>query len=274
MGWDKLMETLRQRLKEQKAGIRRQQVDRHRRHSPFGAEGYNPEGIRIGQEKNRNFRREGVGQARVQGSRRQCRTRHPQHQDRAAAAAQIRPHRSADELDLDTTIKETAITAISTCYAPRTTQRGQGAGVLRYRRLDGFAHRTGRGIVFRAKAEFKHMEYFYFHNCLYEGVWKQNRRRFTDRTPTWDVLHKYPHDYKWYLSATPRCRLTKSWSPAARSSTSMRRRDRSGSSASRAPTRTRLAQSGGTAALGLFGIHHHHPAAVFGAHVPDHDRRS
>jgi hypothetical protein len=40
------------------------------------------------------------------------------------------------------------------------------------------------------------MEYFYFHNCLYEGVWKQNRRRFTDRTPTWDVLHKYPHDYK------------------------------------------------------------------------------
>ena len=47
-----------------------------------------------------------------------------------------------------------------------------------------------------AKTEFKHMEYFYFHNCLYEGVWKQNKRRFTDRTPTWDVLHKYPHDYK------------------------------------------------------------------------------
>ena len=47
-----------------------------------------------------------------------------------------------------------------------------------------------------AKSEFKHMEYFYFHNCLYEGVWKQNKRRFTDRTPTWDVLHKYPHDYK------------------------------------------------------------------------------
>jgi len=47
-----------------------------------------------------------------------------------------------------------------------------------------------------AKSEFKHMEYFYFHNCLYEGVWKQNRRRFTDRTPTWDILHKYPHDYK------------------------------------------------------------------------------
>jgi uncharacterized protein with von Willebrand factor type A (vWA) domain len=40
------------------------------------------------------------------------------------------------------------------------------------------------------------MEHFYFHNCLYEGVWKENRRRFSDRTPTWDLLHTYPHDYK------------------------------------------------------------------------------
>jgi uncharacterized protein with von Willebrand factor type A (vWA) domain len=47
-----------------------------------------------------------------------------------------------------------------------------------------------------ARSEFKHMEYFYFHNCLYEGVWKQNRRRFTERMPTWDVLRKYPRDYK------------------------------------------------------------------------------
>ena len=54
----------------------------------------------------------------------------------------------------------------------------------------------GMRSALAAKTEFKHLEYFYFHNCLYEGVWKQNRRRFTDRTPTWDVLHKYPHDYK------------------------------------------------------------------------------
>jgi uncharacterized protein with von Willebrand factor type A (vWA) domain len=47
-----------------------------------------------------------------------------------------------------------------------------------------------------ARAEFKHMEYFYFHNCLYERVWKENRRRWDDTTPTWDVLHKYPSDYK------------------------------------------------------------------------------
>jgi uncharacterized protein with von Willebrand factor type A (vWA) domain len=47
-----------------------------------------------------------------------------------------------------------------------------------------------------ATAEFKHMEFFYFHNCLYEGVWKDNRRRFAERTNTWDILHKYGHDYK------------------------------------------------------------------------------
>ena len=47
-----------------------------------------------------------------------------------------------------------------------------------------------------ARSEFKHMEHFYFHNCLYERVWKENRRRFQETTPTWDVLHKYPHDYK------------------------------------------------------------------------------
>jgi len=47
-----------------------------------------------------------------------------------------------------------------------------------------------------ARSEFKHMEHFYFHNCLYEKVWKENRRRFDDTTPTWDLLHTYPHDYK------------------------------------------------------------------------------
>jgi len=47
-----------------------------------------------------------------------------------------------------------------------------------------------------ATAEFKNLEFFYFHNCLYEGVWKDNRRRFSERTPTWDVLHRFGHDYK------------------------------------------------------------------------------
>jgi uncharacterized protein with von Willebrand factor type A (vWA) domain len=97
MGWDKLMETLRKRLEEQK--------ERHQGGnkwigtagtSPFGAEGYNPEGIRIGQEKEPPpARGEGLGQARVQGSRRQRRAWHPQHQGGATPSAQVRPHRRA-----------------------------------------------------------------------------------------------------------------------------------------------------------------------------------
>jgi uncharacterized protein with von Willebrand factor type A (vWA) domain len=47
-----------------------------------------------------------------------------------------------------------------------------------------------------ARSEFKHLEHFYFHNCIYEGVWKDNRRRFVERTPTWDVMHKFGHDHK------------------------------------------------------------------------------
>ncbi|MET0365414.1 MAG: VWA domain-containing protein, partial [Sphingobium sp.] len=50
-----------------------------------------------------------------------------------------------------------------------------------------------------ATSEFKHLEFFYFHNCVYEGLWKDNRRRWAERTPTWDILHKYGHDYKLIL---------------------------------------------------------------------------
>ncbi len=56
--------------------------------------------------------------------------------------------------------------------------------------------RISEELFSAARAEFKHMEYFYFHNCLYDYVWKDNRRRWAEKTPTWDVLHKYPHDYK------------------------------------------------------------------------------
>ena len=48
----------------------------------------------------------------------------------------------------------------------------------------------------RRRTEFKHLEHFYFHNCIYEGVWKDNRRRLVERTPTWDVMHKFGHDHK------------------------------------------------------------------------------
>ncbi len=102
-----------------------------------------------------------------------------------------------DELDLDTTIKETANHGYLDVHM--RPERRNAVKVLVFFDIGGSmdSHIEQVEELFSAaKAEFKHMEYFYFHNCLYEGVWKQNRRRFTDRTPTWDVLHKYPHDYK------------------------------------------------------------------------------
>src|SRR6476646_3490293 len=174
MGWDKLMETVRKRLAEQKG--------RHQGGnkwigtagtSPFGAHGYNPEGIRIGQEKNRN--------------------------NRAVKVWDRREFRDLDgnvELGIRT-IKETANHGyLDVIMRP---ERRNAVKVLVFFDIGGSmdSHIAQVEELFSAaKTEFKHMEYFYFHNCLYEGVWKQNRRRFTDRTPTWDVLHKYPHDYK------------------------------------------------------------------------------
>ncbi len=232
MGWDKLMETLRQRLKEQQG--------RHQGGnkwigtagtSPFGAEGYNPEGIRIGQEKNRNFRAVKVWDRRefkdldgnVELGIRNIKIALRRLRKFARTGA-------PDELDLDTTIKETANHGYLDVHM--RPERRNAVKVLVFFDIGGSmdSHIEQVEELFSAaKTEFKHMEYFYFHNCLYEGVWKQNRRRFTNiRTTT-----------RWCSSATPRCRRTKSWSPAARSSMSMKRPDRSGSNASRAPIRTR-----------------------------------
>src|SRR6184192_3406593 len=198
-GLDKLLELLRQRMKEQKG--------RHQGGnkwigtagtSPFGAEGYNPEGIRIGQEKNRNFRAVKVWDRRefkdldgnVELGIRNIKIALRRLRKFARTGA-------PDELDLDTTIKETANHGYLDVHM--RPERRNAVKVLVFFDIGGSmdSHIEQVEELFSAaKTEFKHMEYFYFHNCLYEGVWKQNRRRFTDRTPTWDVLHKYPHDYK------------------------------------------------------------------------------
>src|SRR3978361_1160382 len=197
-GLDKLLETLKQRMAEQK-----------KRHqggnkwigtggtSPFGNAGYNPEGIRIGGESTHRRavkvwdRREfkdldgnvelGIRNIKIalRRLRKFARTGAP------------------DELDLDTTIKETANHGYLDVHM--RPERRNAVKVLVFFDIGGSmdSHIEQVEELFSAaKSGFKHMEYFYFHNCLYEGVWKQNRRRFTDRTPTWDVLHKYPHDYK------------------------------------------------------------------------------
>jgi uncharacterized protein with von Willebrand factor type A (vWA) domain len=198
-GLDKLLETLRQRMKEQKG--------RHQGGnkwigtagtSPFGAYGYNPEGVRIGQDENRNFRAVKVW------DKREFKDLDDQVElgTRNIKIALRRLRRFArtgapEELDLDGTIKGTAHKGyLDILMRP---ERHNAVKVLLFFDIGGSMDwhiKATEELFSAARTEFKHMEHFYFHNCLYEKVWKENRRRFDHTTPTWDLLHTYPHDYK------------------------------------------------------------------------------
>ena len=198
-GLDKLMETLRQRLAEQKG--------RHQGGnkwigtggtSPFGAYGYNPEGIRIGQDGNRNFRAVKVWDKRefkdfdddVEIGTRNIKVALRRLRKFARTGA-------PDELDLDGTIKGTAHKGYLDIHM--RPERHNAVKVLLFFDVGGSMDwhiKATEELFSAARAEFKHMEHFYFHNCPYERVWKENRRRFSDTTPTFDVMHTYPHDYK------------------------------------------------------------------------------
>ncbi len=197
-GLDKLMETLRKRLAEQKG--------RHQGGSkwigtggtsPFGNSGYNPEGIRIGGESTHR-------RAVKVWDRREFRdfdddvelgTRNIK-----VALRRLRKFArtgSADELDLDGTIKGTAHKGYLDIHM--RPERHNAVKVLLFFDVGGSMdwHIQSTAELFSAaRAEFKHMEHFYFHNCLYERVWKENQRRWQETTPTFDVMHTYPHDYK------------------------------------------------------------------------------
>ena len=198
-GLDKLMETLKKRLAEQKG--------RHQGGSkwigtggtsPFGAYGYNPEGIRIGQDANRNFRAVKVWDKREFrdfGDDVELGTRNIK-----VALRRLRKFArtgTADELDLDRTIKGTAHKGYLDIHM--RPERHNAVKVLLFFDVGGSMDwhiKATEELFSAARAEFKHMEHFYFHNCLYERVWKENRRRWQETTPTFDVMHKYPHDYK------------------------------------------------------------------------------
>ena len=102
-----------------------------------------------------------------------------------------------EELDLDGTIKGTAHKGyLDILMRP---ERHNSVKVLLFFDIGGSMDwhiKATEELFSAARTEFKHMEHFYFHNCLYERVWKENRRRFQETTPTWQVLHTYPHDYK------------------------------------------------------------------------------
>jgi uncharacterized protein len=196
--WDELMETLKQRLEEQE-----------KRHeggnkwigtggtSPYGNGGYNPEGVRIGGEskhkravkvwEKREF--QNLDHTRELGTR-----------NIKIAMRRLRKFAregAAEELDIDATINGTARQGwLDIQMRP---ERRNAIKLLLLLDVGGSMDpfiKLCEELFSAATSEFKNLEFFYFHNCPYEGVWKDNKRRFAERTPMWDLLHKFPHDYK------------------------------------------------------------------------------
>ena len=198
--FDKLMEELRKRLEEQKK--------RHQGgnkwigtagRSPFGAYGYNPEGVRIGQNGSRNRRAVKVWDRReyrnlddsvVLGTR-----------NIKVALRRLRRfarHGTPLELDLPNTIRSTANNGghLDLRLVP---ERHNAVKVLLFLDVGGSMDdhtQTCQELFSAARTEFKSLEYFYFHNFIYEFVWRDNRRRHQERIPTWEVLHTYAADHK------------------------------------------------------------------------------
>ena len=196
--WDEIMETLKKRLEEQQG--------RHQGGSkwigtggtsPFGHSGYNPEGVRIGGES-RNKRAIKVWEKREFANL--DNTRELGTRNIKVALRRLRRFAregAAEELDLDETIRGTAKQGWLDLHM--RPERHNAVKVLLFLDVGGSMDpfiKLVEELFSAATSEFKNMEFFYFHNCLYEGVWKDNRRRWSERTPTWDILHKYGHDYK------------------------------------------------------------------------------
>jgi uncharacterized protein with von Willebrand factor type A (vWA) domain len=198
-GFETLMETLRKRLREQQG--------RHQGGSkwigtagtsPYGAYGYNPEGVRIGQDESRHRRAVKVW------DRREFRNLDDQVAlgTRNIKVALKRLRRwaregAAEELDLDGTIRATAEHGFLDVQT--RPERHNAVKVLLFFDVGGSMDpyiRLLEELFSAARTEFKHLEPWYFHNCLYEGVWRDNRRRWDAVTPTWEVLNTYGPDYK------------------------------------------------------------------------------
>ena len=200
MSWDELMETLRKRLEEQK--------ERHEGGSkwigtggtsPFGAYGANPAGIRIGQTGGRNRSAVKVWDQRA----------YRDYDDSVElgirnikmALRKLRKFAregAAEELDMPDTIDSTAKNA-GWLDIKMVPERKNTVKVLMLMDVGGTMDdhiKQAEELFSAAKSEFKHIEYYYFHNCVYDFLWKNNRRRHTERFLTWDIIRKYNRDYK------------------------------------------------------------------------------
>ena len=199
-GFEALMQALKERLDEQE--------DRHEGGSkwigtagtsPFGAYGYNPEGVRMGQDGSRNRRAVKVWDKREYRNlddSLELGTRNIK-----VALRRLRKFAregAADQLDLDDTIDKTARNA-GLLDIRMVPERHNAIKVLLCLDIGGSMDdhiRICEEMFSAARSEFKHLEYFYFHNFIYEAMWKDNRRRQTEKTPTLDITHKYGPDYK------------------------------------------------------------------------------
>ena len=196
--WDELMETLKQRLEEQE-----------KRHqggnkwigtggtSPYGNGGYNPEGVRIGGESKHKRA------VKVWDKREFQNLDHTKELGTRNIKIAMRRLRkfardgAAEELDIGATIDGTARQGWLDIHM--RPERRNAIKVLLMLDVGGSMDpfiKLCEELFSAATSEFKNLEFFYFHNCPYEGVWKDNKRRFSERTQMWDVLHKFPHDYK------------------------------------------------------------------------------
>jgi uncharacterized protein len=196
--WEEIMETLKKRLEEQQ-----------KRHeggnkwigtkgtSPYGNSGYNPEGVRIGGESKHKRA------LKVWEKREFANLDHTKELGTRNIKIALRRLRkfaregSAEELDIPATIDGTARQGWLDIHM--RPERRNAIKVLLFLDVGGSMDpfvKLCEELFSAATSEFKNLEFFYFHNCPYEGTWKDNRRRFSERTPMWDVLHKFPHDYK------------------------------------------------------------------------------
>ena len=198
-GFEKLMETLKKRLEEQK-----------KRHqggskwvgtagtSPFGAYGYNPEGIRIGQAESRHQRAVKVWDKRefanfddsIEIGTRNIKMALRRLRQWARDGA-------IEEFDLDKTIRSTANKGYLNIET--RSEKRNAVKVLLFLDVGGSMDphvKAVEELFSAARSEFKHLEYFYFHNCLYEGVWRENERRWNDQTSTLELLRTYSNEYK------------------------------------------------------------------------------
>ena len=196
--WDEIMETLKKRLDEQ-----------HERHqggskwigtggtSPYGNSGYNPEGVRIGGE---SVHKRALKVWDQRAFKHLDTTTELGTRNIKIALRRLRKFAregAADELDIDATIAGTA--RQGWLDVVMRAERRNAVKLLLFLDVGGSMDpwvKLCEELFSAATTEFKNLEFFYFHNCPYEGVWKDNTRRFSERTPMWDVLHKFGHDYK------------------------------------------------------------------------------